>query len=116
MIAALSPADINYDETLGTLRYADRAKQIKNKATVNESPTDKLIRELKEENDRLKKAMGGSLPAPAGPAVNDPEAEKLRAQLEEMRAQLEANQQALQIGTNFVRTKGHPLALQRAGL
>jgi len=49
MIAALSPADINYDETLGTLRYADRAKQIKNKAAVNESATDKLIRELKEE-------------------------------------------------------------------
>ncbi|XP_052222139.1 kinesin-like protein KIF28P isoform X2 [Dreissena polymorpha] len=53
MIAALSPADINYDETLSTLRYADRAKKIQNKATVNESPTDRLIRELKEENARL---------------------------------------------------------------
>ena len=47
MIAALSPADINYDETLSTLRYADRAKKIKNKAVVNENPLDKLIRELK---------------------------------------------------------------------
>ena len=47
MIAALSPADINYDETLSTLRYADRAKKIKNKATVNENPMDKLIRELR---------------------------------------------------------------------
>jgi len=47
MIAALSPADINYDETLSTLRYADRAKQIKTKAVVNENPVDKLIRELK---------------------------------------------------------------------
>ena len=47
MIAALSPADINYDETLSTLRYADRAKRIKNKAVVNEDPMDKLIRELK---------------------------------------------------------------------
>ena len=47
MIAALSPADINYDETLSTLRYADRAKKIKNKAVVNENPMDKLIRELK---------------------------------------------------------------------
>lgn len=47
MIAALSPADINYDETLSTLRYADRAKKIKNKAIVNENPMDKLIRELK---------------------------------------------------------------------
>ena len=47
MIAALSPADINYDETLGTLRYADRAKKIQNKAVINENPMDKLIRELK---------------------------------------------------------------------
>lgn len=47
MIAALSPADVNYDETLSTLRYADRAKKIKNKAIVNENPLDKLIRELK---------------------------------------------------------------------
>jgi kinesin family protein 1 len=47
MIAALSPADINYDETLSTLRYADRAKQIKNRAFVNENPMEKLIRELK---------------------------------------------------------------------
>ena len=46
MIAALSPADINYDETLGTLRYADRAKKIKNKAVINENPMEKLIREL----------------------------------------------------------------------
>lgn len=47
MIAALSPADINYDETLSTLRYADRAKKIKNKAIVNENPMDKMIRELR---------------------------------------------------------------------
>ena len=47
MIAALSPADINYVETLSTLRYADRAKRIKTKAVVNENGVDKLIRELK---------------------------------------------------------------------
>ena len=44
MIAALSPADVNYDETLGTLRYADRAKKIKNKVEKMENPTDKIIR------------------------------------------------------------------------
>ncbi|XP_055863344.1 kinesin-like protein unc-104 isoform X3 [Biomphalaria glabrata] len=54
MVAALSPADINYDETLSTLRYADRAKQIMCKAVVNEDPNAKLIRELKEEVARLK--------------------------------------------------------------
>lgn len=53
MIAALSPADINFEETLSTLRFADRAKAIKTKAVVNESPTEKLIRELREENQRL---------------------------------------------------------------
>ena len=47
MIAALSPADINYLETISTLRYADRAKRIKTKAVVNENQVDKLIRELK---------------------------------------------------------------------
>ena len=44
---------------MSTLRYADRAKQIKNKATVNENPMDKLLRELREENERLKKMLGG---------------------------------------------------------
>ena len=42
MIAALSPANINYDETLSTLRYADRAKQIVCKAVVNEDPNAKV--------------------------------------------------------------------------
>ena len=59
MCAALSPADINYEETLSTLRFADRAKQIKTKAVVNESPTDKLIRELRAENARLMEMVGG---------------------------------------------------------
>ena len=45
---------MNYEETLGTLRYADRAKKIKNQAMINESPQDKIIRELKEENQKLK--------------------------------------------------------------
>uniref|UniRef100_T1ISP8 Kinesin-like protein n=1 Tax=Strigamia maritima TaxID=126957 RepID=T1ISP8_STRMM len=57
MVAAISPADINYEETLSTLRYADRTKQIKTVATVNEDPTEKLIRDLKLENDRLKKML-----------------------------------------------------------
>ncbi|XP_037953283.1 kinesin-like protein unc-104 isoform X9 [Teleopsis dalmanni] len=54
MIAAISPADINYDETLSTLRYADRAKQIVCKAVVNEDANAKLIRELKEEIQKLR--------------------------------------------------------------
>ncbi|XP_035032718.2 kinesin-like protein KIF1A isoform X6 [Hippoglossus stenolepis] len=54
MVAALSPADINYDETLSTLRYADRAKQIRCNAVINEDPSNRLVRELKEEVSRLK--------------------------------------------------------------
>ena len=57
MVAALSPADINFEETLSTLRYADRAKQIKVVVEVQENPTDRLIRQLKEENEKLKKMM-----------------------------------------------------------
>ncbi|XP_042178523.1 kinesin-like protein KIF1A isoform X8 [Oncorhynchus tshawytscha] len=54
MVAALSPADINYDETLSTLRYADRAKQIRCNAVINEDPNNRLVRELKEEVCRLR--------------------------------------------------------------
>lgn len=54
MICAISPSVMNYEETLSTLRYADRAKKIVNKAIVNESVQDKMIRELKQENDKLK--------------------------------------------------------------
>ncbi|XP_068506858.1 kinesin-like protein KIF16B isoform X1 [Syngnathus scovelli] len=54
MIATVSPADVNYGETLSTLRYANRAKNIINKPTVNEDANVKLIRELRAEIMRLK--------------------------------------------------------------
>ncbi|NXG27299.1 KIF28 protein, partial [Dromaius novaehollandiae] len=59
MIAAVSPADICYEETLSTLRYAERTKKIRNKAVVNASPTEKLIRELKAENNKLLSRLAG---------------------------------------------------------
>ncbi|XP_071172309.1 kinesin-like protein KIF28 isoform X8 [Mytilus galloprovincialis] len=96
MIAALSPADINYDETLSTLRYADRAKKIKNKAVINENPMDKLIRELKEENERLKKSMEGGGLIGHDMGMTPEEVEKMRKQMEEeIRAQLFANQEMI---------------------
>ncbi|KAI9311973.1 hypothetical protein BX666DRAFT_1991430 [Dichotomocladium elegans] len=55
MIAAISPAD--YEVTLSTLRYADQAKKIKNKAVINEDPNAKIIRELKEELDLLRSRL-----------------------------------------------------------
>lgn len=54
MVACLSPADNNYDETLSTLRYASRAKNIKNKPRINEDPKDALLREYQEEIKKLK--------------------------------------------------------------
>ncbi|XP_073529701.1 kinesin-like protein KIF28 [Phyllobates terribilis] len=53
MVAALSPADICYEETLSTLRYAERAKKIKNRAVINASPTERILKELKAENNKL---------------------------------------------------------------
>lgn len=50
MICAIRPGAIYYDETLNTLKYADRAKKIQNKVTINESPEDAMIRKLVEEN------------------------------------------------------------------
>jgi len=94
MIAALSPADINYDETLSTLRYADRAKKIKNQATVNENPMDKLIRELREENEKLKKLLGGELPMNTA-GMSEAEKEKMRAEMKkDLQDQLQANAEA----------------------
>jgi hypothetical protein len=54
MICSLSPASNNYEETLSTLRYADRAKQIKNKAVVNMTEQEKLIMSLQEEITKMK--------------------------------------------------------------
>ena len=57
MICAIRPGAKFYDETVNTLKYADRAKQIRNRAVVNEDAQDTLIRELKAENDRLRKEL-----------------------------------------------------------
>ena len=57
MIAAISPADYNYEETLSTLRYASRAKDIKNKPIVNEDPKDALLKEYELEIRKLKEML-----------------------------------------------------------
>ncbi|XP_072101214.1 kinesin-like protein KIF17 isoform X1 [Mobula birostris] len=61
MVACLSPADNNYDESLSTLRYANRAKNIKNKPRINEDPKDALLREYQEEIKQLKALLAGQL-------------------------------------------------------
>uniref|UniRef100_A0A9J7ZSC6 Kinesin-like protein n=1 Tax=Cyprinus carpio carpio TaxID=630221 RepID=A0A9J7ZSC6_CYPCA len=124
MIAALSPADINYEETLSTLRYADRAKQIRCNAVINEDPNARLIRELKEEVNRLRdlllsqglinnNRMGVTL-MPADPASNgapptsapvpgegpasesDPASLDGHGQLEEFQGEMITNEEAVE--------------------
>lgn len=57
MVATVSPSSDNYEETLSTLRYADRAKRIVNHAVVNEDPKAKIIRELRQEVEALKEQL-----------------------------------------------------------
>lgn len=89
MCAALSPANVNYDETLSTLRYANQVKNIKNVAKINESAQDRMIRELKEEIDRLKSG---------GASAGDSEDMK-----QKMEAQAELTQQMEQERQEFER-------------
>ena len=68
MIAAISPADDNFQETLSTLMYATRAKSIKNKPRVNEDPKDALLKQYEDEIKRLKALLeknGSALPTAA---------------------------------------------------
>ncbi|XP_006883734.1 PREDICTED: kinesin-like protein KIF17 [Elephantulus edwardii] len=121
MVACLSPADNNYDESLSTLRYANRAKNIKNKPRINEDPKDALLREYQEEIKRLKAILAqqmspGSLsvllsgqtplkpsqleekPLPPPVTQQDTEAEKqlIREEYEERLARLKADYEAEQ--------------------
>ena len=57
MVAALSPADYNYEETLSTLHYANRAKSIKNKPRINEDPKDALLKEYESEIKMLREML-----------------------------------------------------------
>ncbi|KAM6191449.1 kinesin-like protein KIF17 [Sarcoramphus papa] len=117
MVACLSPADNNYDESLSTLRYANRAKNIKNKPCVNEDPKDALLREYQEEIKKLKAILAEQMsannlsgllpaetahlaakPAPLLKPQLDLEAEKqlIREEYEERLAQLKASYEAEQ--------------------
>lgn len=66
MVATVSPAADNYEETLSTLRYADRAKNIVNHAVVNEDPNARIIRELREEVEKLRDQLTQAEVRPTG--------------------------------------------------
>uniref|UniRef100_A0A8C9R8Z2 Kinesin-like protein n=3 Tax=Scleropages formosus TaxID=113540 RepID=A0A8C9R8Z2_SCLFO len=118
MVACLSPADNNYEETLSTLRYAHRAKSIQNRPRINEDPKDALLRQYQEEIKQLRALLSGQLgttpassllgdrmsmtldvqPGPQSNAALDLQAEneKLRQDYEEKLARLQAEYSAEQ--------------------
>ena len=116
MIATMSPASYNFDETISTLRYANRAKCIKNKPTINEDPKDALLREFQEEITRLREQLDsleggeGEEGSQAGSKKTSKEKKKKSAktkktavegapkteqQLEEMQRQVDAEKRAV---------------------
>ncbi|RHY24617.1 hypothetical protein DYB32_008775, partial [Aphanomyces invadans] len=98
MIAAVSPADYNFDESLGTLQYANRAKSIKNATRKNEDVNEKMIRELREEIERLRQMVQGS--GAISHTHAQPSSEALH-DMDEMIANLErAKQQVHHVTTN----------------
>ena len=71
MVANIGPADYNYEESVNTLRYANRAKHIQNKPRINEDPKDAMLREMQDEISRLKaqlEAQGGSMERGSSPS------------------------------------------------
>lgn len=104
MLATISPASLHADETLATLRYACKARSIVNRVKVNESPHDKIIRDLRAEVDRLKslrneyerqRRLSGNNNNPPAPrkiiietSADDGEVEALRQQLAEREREL----------------------------
>ncbi|KAI6238118.1 Kinesin-like protein [Aphelenchoides fujianensis] len=91
MVACISPSDNNYDETLSTLRYANRAKNIKNLPRINEDPKDALLREYQAEIERLKEMMHTNGPTAAAKAeqsaASNEEVEAMKQRLQEEFAQ-----------------------------
>eukprot|EP01139_Manchomonas_bermudensis_P025932 Amastigsp_a847374_24.p1 type:complete len:1065 gc:universal Amastigsp_a847374_24:38-3232(+) len=92
MVAAISPAADNFKETLSTLRYANRASKIENVAIVNEEPNEKVIRELKEEVQRLRDMLAAGGGSAGGAVLSEEEMKKheeMAAELAALRAQLD---------------------------
>ena len=58
MIACVSPAESNFDESLSTVKYASRARNIKNKPVVNRDPNSMLIESLRTQIQQLQFEVG----------------------------------------------------------
>ena len=109
MIANIGPADYNIEETLTTLRYADRAKNIKNVPKVNEDPKDAMIKKYKEELERLKEALAkanGGIEMSVNQFVSDDAINiDSRKRIEEIQQQLIEEKERIQKETNATMKK-----------
>ncbi|XP_013009167.1 chromosome-associated kinesin KIF4A [Cavia porcellus] len=92
MIACVSPADSNLEETLNTLRYADRARKIKNKPVINFDPQTAELNHLKQQVQQLQvlllQAHGGTLPT----SINVEPSENLQSLMEKNQSLIEENE------------------------
>lgn len=128
MIACVSPSNIDGEETLSTLRYAARARCIKNKPIINEDPKDALLRQYQLELQQLKKLLESSdfrVPSdqepftdPESKRVDDEEIERLRKECEysNMSAQ-KLQEELLSLKTqveNAEKAKGPPMDPEKA--
>ncbi|XP_032405673.1 LOW QUALITY PROTEIN: kinesin-like protein KIF17 [Xiphophorus hellerii] len=121
MIACLSPADNNYEESLSTLRYANRAKSIQNRPRINEDPKDALLREYQEEIKKLRTLISGQLALLSGqpadalsrlPPNADETKEKIKEEYEEKLAKLQTEYNAEQ--ESKAKLQANIIALQRS--
>ncbi|KAG9391215.1 Kinesin motor domain [Carpediemonas membranifera] len=131
MIANIGPAGYNYDETLSTLRFADRAKQIKNKPRINEDPKDAMLRQMRDQIEQLKAMLGQQVGVVAGvvasppvngvPAADTEAAKEAQRQLDAMKSKLEEKEAQLVKGgiveeSLKTRAHEHKALLQKAKL
>jgi kinesin family member 17 len=86
MVACISPADYNYEETLSTLRYASRAKNITNKPKINEDPKDAMLREYQTEINMLRQMLEKSAVATNHDTDNSVE---IREQIQQEKLKIE---------------------------
>lgn len=89
MVSCISPADYNYEETLSTLRYASRAKNIANKPKINEDPKDAMLREYQEEINMLRKLLESSGSNTSNPLVVVENGIDIQEQIREEKLKLE---------------------------
>ena len=102
MVANIGPADYNYDEIMSTLRYANRAKNIKNKPRINEDPKDAMLREFQTEIARLKAQLQGAQGAAGSPQPQSPAAPVVVSETDKEEIHREVEQEMLAQGADLL--------------